>query len=107
VWLVNTGWSGGAYGVGKRMKLSYTRSMIRAVLDGSLDKAATRVDPMFGLSVPTEVEGVPQAVLDPRGTWPDGAAYDAQAKKLAEMFRKNFEKFGHASDAIKGAGPQG
>jgi len=107
VWLVNTGWSGGAYGVGKRMKLSYTRSMIRAVLDGSLDKAPVREDPIFGLSVPTEVEGVPHGVLDPRATWPDGAAYDAQAKKLAGMFRKNFEKFGQESDAIKSAGPQG
>ena len=107
VWLVNTGWSGGAYGTGKRMKLSYTRSMVRAVLSGSLDEVAVRQDPVFGLSVPTAIEGVPDAVLDPRGTWPDGAAYDEQAKKLAGMFRKNFEKFGHTSDAIKDAGPTG
>jgi phosphoenolpyruvate carboxykinase (ATP) len=107
VWLVNTGWSGGAYGVGKRMKLGYTRTMVRAALSGALDKAAVRKDPVFGLSVPTEIEGIPASVLDPRGTWPNGEEYDAQAKKLAEMFRKNFEKFGHASDAIKGAGPQG
>jgi len=107
VWLVNTGWSGGAYGVGKRMKLSYTRAMIRAVLDGSLDKAQVREDPVFGLSVPTGVEGVPDAVFDPRGTWPDGAAYDEQAKKLAGMFRKNFEKFGETSEAIRSAGPKG
>ena len=107
VWLVNTGWSGGAYGTGKRMKLSYTRSMVRAVLSGSLDEVAVRQDPVFGLSVPTAIEGVPDAVLDPRGTWPDGAAYDEQAKKLAGMFRKNFEKFGHTSDAIKDAGPRG
>ena len=107
VWLVNTGWSGGAYGTGKRMKLSHTRSMVRAVLSGSLDEVAVRQDPVFGLSVPTAIEGVPDAVLDPRGTWPDGAAYDEQAKKLAGMFRKNFEKFGHTSDAIKDAGPTG
>jgi phosphoenolpyruvate carboxykinase (ATP) len=107
VWLVNTGWSGGAYGAGKRMKLGHTRSMVHAVLSGALDNAETRQDPIFGLSVPTAVEGVPQAVLDPRGTWSNGEEYDAQAKKLAAMFRKNFEKFGHASDAIKSAGPQG
>jgi phosphoenolpyruvate carboxykinase (ATP) len=107
VWLVNTGWSGGAYGVGKRMQLAHTRSMVHAVLSGSLDNIETRKDPIFGLSVPTSVEGVPQGVLDPRGTWPNGEEYDKQAKKLAEMFRKNFEKFGHASDAIKSAGPQG
>ena len=107
VWLVNTGWSGGAYGTGKRMQLAYTRTMVRAALSGALDHAAVREDPVFGLSVPTEIDGIPAAVLDPRGTWPDGAAYDAQAKKLAEMFRENFEKFGHASDAIKSAGPKG
>jgi phosphoenolpyruvate carboxykinase (ATP) len=107
VWLVNTGWSGGAYGVGKRMKLGHTRSMVHAVLSGALDNAETRQDPIFGLSVPTAVEDVPQAVLDPRGTWSNGEEYDAQAKKLAAMFRKNFEKFGHASDAIKSAGPRG
>jgi phosphoenolpyruvate carboxykinase (ATP) len=107
VWLVNTGWSGGAYGVGKRMQLAHTRSMVHAVLSGSLDNIETRKDPIFGLSVPTSVEGVPQGVLDPRGTWPNGEEYDKQAKKLAEMFKKNFEKFGHASDAIKSAGPQG
>ncbi|HMA20428.1 MAG TPA: phosphoenolpyruvate carboxykinase (ATP), partial [Gemmatimonadaceae bacterium] len=107
VWLVNTGWSGGAYGVGKRMKLGYTRTMVRAALSGVLDEVEVREDPVFGLSVPTNIEGIPASVLDPRGTWPDGAAYDAQAKKLAEMFRKNFEKFGQASDAIKSAGPKG
>ncbi|MEP6509744.1 MAG: phosphoenolpyruvate carboxykinase (ATP), partial [Gemmatimonadales bacterium] len=107
VWLVNTGWSGGAYGVGKRMKLSYTRAMIRAVLDGSLDKAEVNEDPIFGLSVPKNIDGVPEAVFNPRGTWPDGAAYDEQAKKLAAMFRKNFEKFGETSESIRTAGPKG
>ena len=107
VWLVNTGWSGGAYGTGKRMKLSYTRAMIHAALSGKLDDAALRSDPVFGLSVPTAVPGVPDEVLDPRATWADAAAYDEQAKKLAAMFRENFKKFGGASDAIRSAGPQG
>lgn len=107
VWLVNTGWSGGAYGVGKRMKLSNTRAMVTAALSGKLDNAATTVDPVFGLSIPNEVPDVPSEVLNPRQTWSDGGAYDAQAKKLAEMFRKNFEKFGDAAPAIRDAGPKG
>jgi phosphoenolpyruvate carboxykinase (ATP) len=107
VWLVNTGWSGGAYGVGKRMKLGHTRAMVHAVLDGKLDGTATRTDPVFGLAIPQSVPGVPGDVLDPRGTWTDGAAYDAQAKKLAAMFRTNFEKFGSVAERIKSAGPQG
>ena len=89
------------------MKLAYTRAMISAALSGALDGSELRVDPVFGLGVPTEISGVPTDVLDPRGTWPDSAAYDAQAKKLAGMFRANFEKFGSASDAIKSAGPHG
>ena len=107
VWLVNTGWSGGAYGVGKRMKLPHTRAMIHAVLSGKLDSADFRTDPVFGLSVPTAVPDVPGEVLVPRGTWPDGDAYDAQAKKLAGMFRDNFSKFAGASEAIRDAGPKG
>ena len=107
VWLVNTGWSGGPYGVGKRMKLSYTRAMVRAALSGVLDGISLHVDPMFGLGVPSSVPGVPAEVLDPRGTWPDGAKYDEQAKKLAEMFRTNFKKFGNAADEIREAGPKG
>ena len=106
VWLVNTGWSGGPYGVGKRIKLGYTRAMVHALLDGSLD-ASGKADPIFGLAVPTSVPGVPNDVLDPRGTWSDPAAYDTQAKKLAEMFRRNFEKFGSASEAVRAAGPKG
>ena len=107
VWLVNTGWSGGAYGVGKRMKLGHTRAMVHAALDGKLDGIATRTDPVFGLSIPQSVPGVPVEVLDPRGTWSDSGAYDTQAKKLAEMFRANFEKFGSVASAIRAAGPQG
>jgi phosphoenolpyruvate carboxykinase (ATP) len=107
VWLVNTGWSGGAYGVGKRMKLSYTRAMVRAALHGALDDVETVRHPVFGLEVPKSVPGIPSEVLDARGTWSDPAAYDAQAKKLAEMFRKNFEKFGSAAAEIRDAGPRG
>jgi phosphoenolpyruvate carboxykinase (ATP) len=81
VWLVNTGWSGGAYGTGKRMKLGYTRAMVRAALDGSLATAQYATDPIFGLSIPQAVEGVPSDVLDPRATWSDGAAYDAHNTK--------------------------
>ena len=107
VWLLNTGWTGGAYGVGKRMKLAHTRSMVHAILRGDLAKAKCDVDPVFGLAIPAEIKDVPADVLRPRDTWPDKSAYDAQAKKLAEMFRENFAKFGSvASDAVKDAGPQ-
>jgi phosphoenolpyruvate carboxykinase (ATP) len=107
VWLVNTGWSGGPYGVGKRMKLGYTRAMVRAALAGQLDQVPTQTDEVFGLAVPTQVPGVPSEVMRPRDTWSDGAAYDAQAKKLAEMFKKNFEKFGpNISTDIANAGPR-
>ena len=108
VWLVNTGWSGGPYGVGARMKIGYTRAMVRAALDGSLAASPVKVDPVFGLAVPQQIAGVPASVLDARGTWKDGAAYDAQAKKLAEMFRENMKKFGSAVSAkILAAGPKG
>jgi phosphoenolpyruvate carboxykinase (ATP) len=108
VWLVNTGWSGGPYGVGKRMRLGYTRAMVRAALGGALDEVATETDPVFGLAVPTAVPGVPAEVLRARDTWADAAAYDAQARKLAEMFRNNIEKFGDAvGPEIIAAGPRG
>ncbi len=108
VWLVNTGWSGGAYGVGKRMKLGYTRAMVRAALDGSLAAASFAADAVFGLAMPTAVAGVPSEVLDPRTTWSDPAAYDVQAAKLASMFRENIKKFGTAvADSILAAGPRG
>jgi phosphoenolpyruvate carboxykinase (ATP) len=108
VWLVNTGWTGGAYGTGSRMKLAYTRAMIRAILERKLDKAKTVPDPVFGVHVPTEVPGVPSNVLQARGTWTDGAAYDAAAKQLAGMFRENFEKFAaHVPEAVRNAGPKG
>jgi phosphoenolpyruvate carboxykinase (ATP) len=107
VWLVNTGWTGGAYGVGSRMKLSHTRKMVNALLRGDLAKAKTEADPVFGLATPTEIPGVPKNVLRPRDTWKDAAAYDAQAKKLAGMFRENFTKFESlVSEAVRGAGPR-
>jgi phosphoenolpyruvate carboxykinase (ATP) len=108
VWLVNTGWTGGPYGTGSRMKIGYTRAMIRALLDGSLAKAPVKTDPVFGLSVPQGIPGVPAEVLDARSTWKDAAAYDTQAKKLAEQFRENIKKFGSAvSEKIIAAGPKG
>ncbi|MDP9178683.1 MAG: phosphoenolpyruvate carboxykinase (ATP) [Gemmatimonadota bacterium] len=107
VWLVNTGWSGGAYGVGKRMKLAHTRAIIHAALSGRLDHANYRTDAVFGLSVPTAISDVPTEVLEPRGTWSDCAAYDEQAAKLAGMFRENFKKFESASEAVRNAGPKG
>jgi phosphoenolpyruvate carboxykinase (ATP) len=108
VWLVNTGWSGGPYGVGSRMKLGYTRAMVRAALAGKLDAIETVTDPIFGLHLPKAVDGVPADVLNPRNTWKDGAEYDAQAKKLAGMFQENIKKFGAAVSAdILGAGPKG
>ena len=107
VWLVNTGWSGGPYGVGKRMKIAHTRSMVHAILDGALDDVAMHVDPVFGLAVPSAVRNVPAEVLDPRGTWPDPAAYDAGAAKLAAMFRANFEKFSAGAESLRAAGPRG
>ena len=107
VWLVNTGWSGGPYGVGKRMKLGHTRAMVHAALSGGLDGTKIRTDPVFGLAVPQAIANVPTEILDPRGTWSDPAAYDVQAKKLAGMFRKNFVKFGSVATKIRDAGPQG
>ena len=108
VWLVNTGWTGGPYGVGSRMKIAYTRAMIAAALGGQLDAVAYVRHPVFNLDVPTTCPGVPDSVLDPRGTWPDPAAYDAQARKLAGMFVENFKAFEQDVPAsVKAAGPRG
>jgi phosphoenolpyruvate carboxykinase (ATP) len=106
VWLVNTGWTGGPYGVGSRMKLGLTRAMVRAALAGALDGATFRREPAFGLLVPTAVPDVPAALLDARGTWADPAAYDAQARKLARMFRENFAQYrAHVPASVAEAGP--
>ena len=108
VWLVNTGWTGGAYGVGSRMKISHTRAMIRAALAGELDGVQFERDPIFNLEVPQTVPGVPSDVLNPRNTWKSSADYDTQAKKLAAMFVENFKTFeAEASPDVIAAGPKG
>ncbi|MEE2906574.1 MAG: phosphoenolpyruvate carboxykinase (ATP) [Planctomycetota bacterium] len=104
VWLLNTGWTGGPYGEGNRFKLAYTRAFVTAILDGSLADATYQTEPAFGLSVPTEVAGVPAEVLLPRNTWADPAAYDTKAKSLADLFRKNDGKY-DISDEVRAAGP--
>lgn len=93
VWLINTGWTGGPYGVGNRMKLKYTRAMISAALNGELNDVSYIEHPIFKLSMPTTCPNVPDQVLNPKQTWSDGAAYDAKAEELATSFKKNFEKF--------------
>jgi phosphoenolpyruvate carboxykinase (ATP) len=106
VWLVNTGWTGGPYGVGQRMNITHTRNMVRAALSGALRDAQTVTDPVFGVQVPTEVPGVPAEVLQPRSTWDDPAAYDVAARKIAHMFHENFEAYaGGVSAAVRDAGP--
>jgi phosphoenolpyruvate carboxykinase (ATP) len=92
-WLVNTGWTGGAYGEGKRMPIKATRALLAAALDGSLNGVEFRKDPVFGFDVPVAVPGVGKGLLDPRSTWADPSAYDAQARKLVEMFQKNFAQY--------------
>ncbi|HEY9401062.1 MAG TPA: phosphoenolpyruvate carboxykinase [Pyrinomonadaceae bacterium] len=92
-WLVNTGWSGGPYGEGQRMKIKYTRAMIRAILSGALSEVETRPDPIFGVGVPVSCPDVPAEVLVPRNTWKDPEAYDRKARELAERFNKNFTKY--------------
>jgi phosphoenolpyruvate carboxykinase (ATP) len=107
VWLVNTGWTGGPYGVGSRMKLAYTRRMVSALLAGELDEVETVTDPIFGVAIPRHIEGVPDEVLVPKASWADQDAYDAQAKKLATMFTENFKKYADGvGDAIRDAGPK-
>jgi phosphoenolpyruvate carboxykinase (ATP) len=106
VWLVNTGWTGGPYGVGQRMKIAYTRSIIRAALSGALDAVAFEKDPVFNLDIPVSCPDVPADVLKPRATWSDGAAYDEQAAKLARMFVANFKNFEQGVTAgVLAAGP--
>lgn len=106
-WLVNTGWSGGSYGTGSRMKLSYTRAIIDAIHNGTLDTAPTIVDPVFGLHIPTSCANVPSEILIPRNTWADKAAYDATSAKLANLFSNNFKKYeAGSSPEIIAAGPK-
>jgi len=105
-WLVNTGWSGGKYGVGKRMSLKITRALVNAALDGRLDKVEFVTEAAFGLSIPVELPRWFRAeILNPRNAWADKAVYDRQAADLAARFEANFEKF-DASEAIRAAGPK-
>jgi phosphoenolpyruvate carboxykinase (ATP) len=107
VWMVNTGWTGGGYGVGERIELAYTRAIIDAIHDGTLAQAKTTEHPLFGFAVPTECPGVPSELLQPRDAWQNKPAYDAAAQKLAQLFRENFNKYADvASDAIRNAGPK-
>ena len=107
VYLVNTGWTGGPYGVGNRMKLKYTRNMVTAALNGSIEKSTFIHDDLFNLDIPTKIDDCPDDILNPRDTWNDKNAYDEQAKKLAKMFKDNFDKkYPHMPDSIKNAGPR-
>ena len=106
VYLINTGWSGGPYGVGKRMDLKYTRAMVTAALNGELEKVRFKHDDIFNLDIPTSCPGVPSEILDPRNTWSDKNKYDLSANRLAELFVKNFQKFGVISQEIRNAGPK-
>jgi phosphoenolpyruvate carboxykinase (ATP) len=107
VWLINTGWTGGAYGEGHRMKLSYTRAMITAALEGKLNNVETVNDPVFGVAIPKEVPGVPAEVLTPKNTWADKNAYDEKAKYLAGLFVRNFEKYASGvSEEVLAAAPK-
>lgn len=106
-WLVSTGWTGGPYGTGQRMPIKATRALLNAALDGSLNSAEFREDETFGFMVPVSVDGVDGSVLNPRGTWDDKAAYDAQAAKLAKMFVDNFKVYeAHVDDGVKAAAPR-
>jgi phosphoenolpyruvate carboxykinase (ATP) len=106
VWLLNTGWTGGPYGVGQRIKLGFTRRMVTAAMSGELDSVETWTDPIFGLAVPTHIEGVPDKLLHPRDTWQSPADYGAQAARLADMFADNFKKYdSEVGEAVKAAGP--
>ncbi len=106
VWLINTGWSGGPYGVGARISLAHTRAIVNAALDGKLNDVATEQEPFFGLNIPKECPGVPSEILNPRKTWSNVDEYDTQAKKLADMFAANFAQFADQTDAaIRNAGP--
>ena len=106
VYLINTGWSGGPYGVGNRMDLKYTRAMVTAALNGELEKVRFKHDDIFNLDIPTSCPGVPSEILDPRNTWSDKNKYDLSANRLAELFVRNFQKFGVISKEIRNAGPK-
>jgi phosphoenolpyruvate carboxykinase (ATP) len=105
VWLVNTGWTGGPAGEGRRMPIAATRALLSAALAGELDGVEYRHDGLFGFEVPVEVPGVDSALLDPRSTWRDPDAYDRKARELARRFRDNFTRF-EVDESIASAGPR-
>ena len=106
--MINTGWTGGPYGTGYRIKIPHTRAMLNAALEGALDDVEFVTDPVFGIDVPQTVPEVPTDLLVPRNTWDDKDAFDAQARKLAKMFRKNFRHYAEGlSDAVVKSGPSG
>lgn len=105
VYLVNTGWTGGVYGEGSRMKLAYTRAMVNAAVNGKLRDVETTRHDIFNVEIPRHIDGVPDDVLNPRGTWKDGARYDTEAAALARKFQDNFKRFTKASEAVVAAGP--
>jgi phosphoenolpyruvate carboxykinase (ATP) len=106
VYLINTGWTGGPYGIGKRMNLRYTRAMVTAAINGKIEEVTMQHHEIFNLAMPTSCSGVPNEVLDPRNTWSDKDKYDAAARRLAALFVKNFEKFGNMPKDIVKAGPR-
>jgi phosphoenolpyruvate carboxykinase (ATP) len=108
VWLVNTGWTGGPYGEGRRMPIDATRAMLRAALSGELGEVECREDEVFGFKVPLEVPGVESKLLEPRSTWADPSGYDRKARELARKFRDNFEKkfADEVDESITAAGPR-
>ncbi len=107
VWMINTGWTGGPYGIGNRMKLKYTRAMISAALEGKLSNVEYDFHSIFGMAVPQECPGVPSDILNPRNTWADKTAYDEKANFLAALFTKNFEKYKDGvTDEVLAAAPK-
>jgi phosphoenolpyruvate carboxykinase (ATP) len=107
VWLINTGMTGGAYGVGSRMSLKYTRALITAALNGELDNVSYEELPIFGFNIPSQCPGVPSEILNPRNTWENKNAYDQKARELALKFNENFEKYASlASQSILSAAPK-
>ncbi|HSQ38252.1 MAG TPA: phosphoenolpyruvate carboxykinase (ATP), partial [Acidimicrobiia bacterium] len=106
-WLVNTGWTGGPYGVGSRISIAYSRAVIKAALSGALDRVPYDTDPAFGFQVPRSCPGVPAEVLNPRHTWPEPSAYDAAAMSLAGRFTANFGQYADQAPAeVAAAGPR-